>query len=198
MQRDEATRAIDPRPARTRAAIYAAVESLATGPDGDVTVNGIVRVAGVSRGAFYSQFSDLDDLAVSMLVDAFRDIGVDDVRARLARDGDPRTLARRSIERLVGHIGDRSAFYRASLEWRLSSRVHETVVAAFAAQVFATMQVLGDGVPSDADHEDIAKFIAGGAVTILAAWLREDPPSQRERLVQRLLAVMPAWLVGSG
>lgn len=198
MHSSATTRAADPRPARTRAAIYDAVERLAGGDGAEVSVNAVTRAAGVSRSAFYAQFSDLDDLAVAMLVDAFRRIGTDDVAARAdtVTGADAHALAAASIGRLVDHIAHRRAFYRASLEWRLTSRVHETVVSAFADQVLATMRVLGERVPAAVDQQDAARFIAGGAVSILTAWLREDRPSAPESLVTRLMTPMPEWLVG--
>lgn len=198
VQRSVPARATDPRPARTRAAIIAATEHLvAADRTAEVSVNAIVRTAGVSRSAFYAQFSDLDELAVAMLVDAFREIGLDDVHARTAVADDRRRLATASNQRLVAHIAARYAFYRASLDWRLSGRVHETVIAAYADQVTATMRALGDRVPAGTDPVDTARFIAGGAIALLTAWLRQEAPEQQERIVQRLLAVMPEWLVGS-
>ena len=45
-------RAPDPRPARTRAAIFTAARELSAA-DGEVTVNALAKRAGVSRAAFY-------------------------------------------------------------------------------------------------------------------------------------------------
>jgi len=190
-------RATDPRPARTRAAIIEAVEKLVADPETEVSVNAVARAAGVSRSSFYAQFADLDDLAVAMLVDTFRDIGLDDLEGRRIPDADLRTLARASNRRLVAHIGQRSAFYRASLEWRLSGRVHESVVSAYAQQVLATMAALGDRVPPHVVHEDAARFIAGGAIAMLTAWLRADAPGGQDAMAERLVAAMPEWLVGT-
>jgi len=190
-------RATDPRPARTRAAIIAAVETLVADPETEVSVNAVARAAGVSRSSFYAQFADLDDLAVAMLVDTFRDIGLDDLEGRKIPDADLRTLARASNRRLVAHIGQRSAFYRASLEWRLSGRVHESVVSAYAQQVLATMAALGDRVPPHVVHEDAARFIAGGAIAMLTGWLRADAPGGQGAMAERLVAAMPEWLVGT-
>jgi AcrR family transcriptional regulator len=189
-------RATDPRPARTRAAIVRAVEGLVTEPGVEISVNAIARAAGVSRSAFYAQFSDLDELAVSLLVDAFREIGLDDVRARRDLDIDARTAASESSRRLVAHIGARSAFYRASLDWRLSGRVHESVVSAYAQQVLSTMDALGDRMPPRIARHDAARFIAGGAIAMLTAWLREGAPDEQDAMADRLLDVMPDWLVG--
>jgi AcrR family transcriptional regulator len=190
-------RATDPRPARTRAAIVEAVEKLVADPEAEISVNAVARAAGVSRSSFYAQFADLDDLAVAMLVDTFRDIGLEDLEGRRIPDADLRTLARASNRRLVAHIGQRSAFYRASLEWRLSGRVHESVVSAYAQQVLATMAALGDRVPPHIVHEDAARYVAGGAIAMLTAWLRADAPAGPDAMAERLVAAMPDWLVGT-
>lgn len=197
MQSSPPERATDPRPARTRAAILDAVEQLVADPAAEISVNAVARAAGVSRSSFYAQFADLDDLAVAMLVDAFRDIGLDDLEARTAPEADLRTLARASNRRLVAHIGQRASFYRASLDWRLSGRVHESVVSAYAQQVAATMDALGDRVPGHVVREDAARFVAGGAIALLTAWLRADAPAGQDAMADRLVAVMPDWLVGT-
>jgi len=197
VQSSPSERATDPRPARTRAAIVGAVEDLVADSEAEISVNAIARAAGVSRSAFYAQFADLDELAVSLLVDAFRDIGLDDVQARQDPGADAGVLARESSRRLVTHIGRRCAFYRASLDWKLSGRVHESVVSAYADQVLATMTALGDRVPPRVVHEDAARFIAGGALALLTAWLRGDAPAGQDAMAERLVAAMPGWLVGT-
>jgi AcrR family transcriptional regulator len=151
-------RAADPRPARTRAAIHAAVERLTATAGAEVTVNAIAQEAGVSRTSFYAQFEDLDALAVSMLVDTFRDIGHDDVVARRAAGADAHQAARSSAFRLVEHIAARRAFYRASLDWKLTARVREVVEAAFAEQVLVSLDVAPERVPAALDRRDAARL----------------------------------------
>jgi AcrR family transcriptional regulator len=189
-------RAADPRPARTRAAIYAAVADLTDRSAGDVSVNAVIRASGVSRSAFYSHFQNLDDLLVSMLSEAFRDIAAK--RAASLR-ADPRSAAREAQERLVTFVSDRRAFLRASLDWRVSSRAHETVVQAYAEGVYADIEARGAAAPQRADVHDLATFIAGGAVTLLTQWIREDDDeTPRDVIVDRLMSVMPEWLIGPG
>jgi AcrR family transcriptional regulator len=191
------TRATDPRPARTRAAVYAAVEQLAADRSADVSVNAIVRAAGVSRSAFYAQFADLEQLAVAMLIDAFREIGTADVEARHEADADAGTIARTATHRLTAYIDHRRAFYRASLDWRVTSRVHEVVVEAYADQVRATMTAMGGAVPAGIDRDDVARFVAGGAVSLLTSWIRTVDGAAPDAMAERLLAVMPGWLTGT-
>jgi AcrR family transcriptional regulator len=189
-------RAADPRPARTRAAIHAAVERLTATAGAEVTVNAIAQEAGVSRTSFYAQFEDLDALAVSMLVDAFRDIGHDDVVARRAAGADAHQAARSSAFRLVEHIAARRAFYRASLDWKLTARVREVVEAAFAEQVLVSLDVAPERVPAALDRRDAARFVAGGVLAVLTAWLRDDDASATdpEAVADRLVSLLPDWL----
>jgi AcrR family transcriptional regulator len=188
-------RAADPRPARTRAAIQAAVERLTATAGAEVTVNAIAQEAGVSRTSFYAQFEDLDALAVSMLVDAFRDIGHDDVVARRAAGADAHRAARSSAFRLVEHIAARRAFYRASLDWKLTARVREVVEAAFAEQVLVSLDVAPGRLPAGLDRRDAARFVAGGVLAVLTAWLRDDDaPTDPEAVADRLVSLLPGWL----
>ncbi|MBE1514441.1 TetR/AcrR family transcriptional regulator [Nesterenkonia halotolerans] len=194
------TRVVDPRPARTRAAIYAAVRRLVTVDGAEITVNAIATEAGVSRTSFYAQFADLDALAVSMLVDAFRDIGHEDITARQNNRATRRDLAQASSRRLVQHIAGRRPFYRASLDWKLTSRVHETVIEAYADQVLAVIAVDPPILPADLDPGDAARFVAGGVLAVLTTWLRDeghDWGSDHHVLADRLVSAMPPWLTES-
>ena len=188
-------RAVDPRPARTRAAIYAAVESLSRGSE-PVTVNAISKKANVGRTSFYAQFASLDDLAIAMLVDTFHEIGADDVVDRRSRDADARNIARRAAARLIEHIADRRSFYAASLDWRVTSQVQEALAAAFGDQVRVSMDVMGDRVPAQLNADDAARYIGGGAIALVVGWLRDPNPAPAAEMSERLLAVMPDWLVG--
>jgi AcrR family transcriptional regulator len=189
-------RAIDPRPARTRTAIFRAVEELVNA-NSDVTVNAIVQSAGVSRTAFYSQFADLDGLASAMLVEQFHLIGVDDVVDRGAPAADERDIARRAATRLVLHIHERWTFYSAALDWRVRASVHQSLADAFANEIAASMAVMGDRVPPQHRDGHTARYIGGGALALITAWLREEHPVPPDEMSTRLLRVMPDWLVGA-
>jgi len=195
MPDDEQLRAPDPRPARTRAAIYAAVADLTSQSAGDISVNAIIRASGVSRSGFYAHFRNLDDLLVAMLSDAFRSIAVEYTASEGASPG---SAARAAQERLVAFVSDRRAFLRASLGWQVSSRAHETVVQAYAEGVQAAIESRAHAAPQHADVHDLATFIAGGSVALLTQWIREDDDdASRAAIVDRLLSVMPDWLIRS-
>ncbi len=58
-------RALDPRPARTRAAILNAIQRLGA-RGAELTIGTVVAEAGLSRSSFYSQFKDLGDVVVQL------------------------------------------------------------------------------------------------------------------------------------
>lgn len=193
---DAPVRAADPRPLRTRAAIFASVESLSAQPAAEVTINAIVRGAGVSRTAFYAQFPDLEALAVAMLVDTLEDIGLAPETATATGTPDVRA----AIHRLSTHIAGRRTFYRAALDWRLTSSVDEKIVDAYARQIREVIRSLGDAVPPQLRHDDAVLFIAGGMVTLVTRWLRDsdvEPWADPQVLTDRLLSVVPGWLTGA-
>jgi AcrR family transcriptional regulator len=201
------SRAADPRPARTRAAVFAAIESLSVRHDEgtEFTISAILRESGISRGAFYTHFPTMEDLAEQILEDRFQKIGRSD-RAqrrvdvkRAARDPESslRRPAQESQLEIARFLRSHRAFFRASLDWRVSSRVHETVVSMYAREIRATLALLGPAVPRHIDPHAFSLMIAGGSIAIQTAWLREAEPATPEVLAERLLAAMPEWFVGA-
>jgi AcrR family transcriptional regulator len=176
--------------------IFRAVDDLVNA-NRDVTINAIVQSAGISRSAFYSQFADLDGLAEAMLVDQFHRIGMADVVDRGAPAADERDIARRAATRLVLHIHERWAFYSAVLDWRVRAIVHQSIAEAFANEVAASMAVMGDRVPPQHRDGHTARYIGGGALALITAWLREEHPVPPDEMSTRLLKAMPDWLVGA-
>lgn len=186
---------MDPRPARTRAALRGAAQRLAS--EGvDVTVDTISRSAGVSRTAFYSHFDSLDALAVETLIHEFEAIGVDDVLERDAGTEGVRVIARRAARRLCHHIDAKRDFYRATLDWRLTAQAHDTIVTAFARVVAVSMAHLRTPPPGGLDADGHALYIAGGAIALIRRWVRDDDPVTPAQMTTQLLAAMPSWLVG--
>jgi len=162
-----------------------------------VSISAVVETAGITRSTFYSQFADLDELALTILTNEFRAIGVDDIAQRSAARPDERQIARQAATKLVNHIERRRLFYRSSLEWRVTSRVRDTLAAAFADQISASIAVMGDRVPPAHRDGYTARYIGGGAMALITAWLQDDEPAAASEMATRLLAAMPEWLVGA-
>lgn len=191
----------DPRPVRTRAAIFAAVERLSEASSNDVTVAGIAREAGISRSGFYTQFSGLEELISAMVSQAAEQFGA---IARQGAGDDPggnrRSLARASLSRLVEHVNSHLAFYHAAMSWKVSLSVHDATIATYAAQIRklidAVTELAGadDRLPKQGEVELVSQFIAGGLSTAITAWLRSHQATPVPEFIDQLLALLPEWL----
>jgi AcrR family transcriptional regulator len=182
-------RAQDPRPARTRFAILRAVEALSARGD-EITVSNVVAESGVSRSTFYTQYRDLDALAVSILTDVFAEIEALDLELRKTLD--PIATARATTAELVAEFARRRALYAGALSSRTTSDVHRAVQRAFAEQALDTMRAT---VPEHLDPRIAADYLAGGSIAVLSAWLLSDGPASAEHVQQQLLALLPPWLL---
>jgi len=164
-------------------------------------VAAIARDAGVSRGAFYSQFSNLEELLGVVLSDTAARLAEPSPEGDAASAGTARERARAALTRLVGHVAARSAFYTAASTWKTSSVVHEATRDAYAAQVRTLIEAVREtaphrlGMPTEEQFDFAATFVAGGLIAALSAWLRTNRATPSATLVEELLALLPEWLV---
>jgi AcrR family transcriptional regulator len=178
----------DPRAARTRQGILAAVARLHSADGGDISVSDIVREAKISRSSFYAHFSSLDDLAVALLRQEFASVA-----APAARASHPAASLRESYTRLVQHFSQRESIYSYALGLPLSRRAFDDVIAGYAEQVLASF----DSPTSEADAiraRLAATYVAGGTVSLLSAWVADHHDISADQLVDELMALLPPWL----
>lgn len=182
------TRAPDPRPARTRAAILNAVERL--GVQGkELSVSAIVSEASLSRSSFYSQFKDLGDIAVQ-LIGELRD---NPLTASDNHDANPdgHSSALNFLP-LLTEFKKRSALYAAVL----------TSTAATGAQ-FQIHDILAEWMlpsvaahaPKDIDPSFAARFISSGCLSSIVDWLNSEKPTSLDQVGNDIRALLPSWLV---
>jgi AcrR family transcriptional regulator len=182
----------DPRVVRTRQAILDAVETLAAG-DQPITVAAIVRTAGIGRSSFYTHFSGIDELAVTVLSGVFEAIGAEDIELRRHRIVSGAEAARVAQVRLVGHLVQHRALYASMLALPFTSAVYTRAVEGYAAQVRATIALLPE-VPHGLSADAVAVYTASGSLGLLAHWIRTDNPVPADVLVDQLMSLVPAWL----
>jgi AcrR family transcriptional regulator len=197
----EAVRAADPRPARTRAAILAAVERMPSLPPEQVTVAAIARDAGVSRSAFYTQFTGLADLLSEVLGETAQHLGPDPLTSPAAPTAaGRRDLVQASLTRLVAHVEGRLTFYRAAYSWKIPLAVHDAAQEAYAEQIRRLIAAVRSSAPDDprvppSSATDLAAtFVAGALIAVLTAWLRTDRAIPSADLIDQLLGLLPEWL----
>lgn len=200
-------RAPDPRPLRTRAAIYAAAREMGESRT-EVTVNALARRAGVSRAAFYSHFSSLDDVVSGIISDRLAQ-----ARERYEQEADQDTpvpvQVHREVLRMSRYVAAHRSFIASVLTWRISHRAYATLVDEFAEQFEYAYAQLPDGVPSHVDPVVTARFHAGGVAEIHTDWLRaseragtsagtdcETAVECGDMLAERVLRALPTWLTG--
>ncbi|HIY24657.1 MAG TPA: TetR/AcrR family transcriptional regulator [Candidatus Brachybacterium merdigallinarum] len=194
-------RAPDPRPARTRAAIYKAARELAAG-DGDVTVNALAKRAGVSRAAFYSHFGGLDDL-MGDIIEQMLSHRYDFVRETY-RSGAPfRVALARALLSTSEYIAEHHAFLRGALDWTLTHRTYVILVETYAELFELSLGLLGDAVPEHVVAPETARYMSGGTLDLIVKWLMDTEaaalagePMDSRALARMLLAAHPAWYTG--
>ena len=196
-------RAADPRPARTRAAIFHAAYEL--GKDGgDLTVNSIVREAGVSRASFYAHFGSLEDVASAMVAHELEKLR-DHALAKAAEGMDVQARVRLATHAATAFLAENRAFLRGILDWRISHRAYESLVDLFAGYWDLCLERLGEQVPTDLPRTTLCRFLVGGLLELYIAWLLDDSIEEKgldaeaeaKALAERCISVLPHWAVVS-
>lgn len=164
-------RAPDPRPARTRAAIFAAARDLSA-TDGEITVNALARRAGVSRAAFYSHFSGLDDLVAAMF-GSMLELQYTRAEQLIADGGDMHRIVQSAAATMVAYVDRHHAFLRGALEWKFSHSTYLILVKTLSDLHVIALERLGDEVPPSLPIAEAARFYAGGTLDVLIQWLVE-------------------------
>lgn len=191
--REAIPRAADPRPERTRAALFEAARRLAAA-DKPVTAAAVARESGVSRSAFYLHFDDISDFTLAMLTADMRAIGLADL-ARRESGGDGRLIALDSLERFLGLLQQGAVFYRRVLTGEAGARALGMIVEISAQQIREEMDRMRIVVPVGVDPGDLARFVSGGSLMLVFDWLRDGCPTDPRQMAERVAAVLPEWVI---
>lgn len=183
------SRAVDPRPARTRAAIYGALDRLGTRGE-HLTVAAVVAEAQVSRSSFYAQFHDLDDVAVQLISELFTEIRHLDASMRQGEEA--RNATSVCLERFFTECQLRPGLYGAALNGDLSSEARRRIYEILAQSVTATADF---SAPRSVDPQIAATFIAAGLLAVVTEWLRCRQPTTEEHLRSQVMSLLPGWVV---
>lgn len=196
-------RAPDPRPARTRAAIFTAARELSAA-DGEVTVNALAKRAGVSRAAFYSHFTGVDDLMGAMLQQMF-DAAWERGRANDAAGHTIHQSVQHGYAMMAAYIERHHAFLRGALDWKFSHRTYMILTDTVSALHVEALKRMPECLPARPDIEVLARTIAGGELVHAEQWLVRTEEAARAgetldatELLEVMLATAPTWYVGLG
>lgn len=198
------TRAPDPRPARTRAAIYRAAAELSETTGADISVNDIVKKASVSRASFYAHFSNLEDVAGGLVDSQLEELHEMARQQMVEGSATVEERIRSSVRGTTAFIGSHRAFLRGVLAWRISHHSYAVITRRMAEKWEIALGRLEDEgtLPAGIDKKVYARFLAGGTLDLYVEWLLDDSienpesPEQAEALAERVCSVLPDWLLG--
>ncbi len=182
------TRAPDPRPARTRAAILSAIEQL--GEQGkDISVSAVVAEAGLSRSSFYSQFKDIGDVAVQLLQEM-------DGRPEIADlspngEGTPPEEFVKATHVLLEEMQRRRHLYSAVLGSGAAISAQWEVTDVLAEGV---LRFIGGFVPKHVDPMFAARYIVSGYLANIVEWLTSKNPAPLAEFDKQLRELLPSWI----
>jgi len=185
----------DPRALRTRQKLVDAFHAAIAESDlSAVSVSSLTRVAGVNRTSFYSHFSSPEDLAIHALGELFDVVGDADI-ARRAAHALAAEASRQALRDIVGFIYERRDSYARLLEPGAAPRLVRAVTDVYTERTVASLERI-DSRPAGADPRVTARFLAGGILGVIGAWLA-DQPSQwsPDQLVEALVQCLPWWLI---
>jgi AcrR family transcriptional regulator len=186
----------DPRAERTRQQIFAAIGELMSDRAATVTVHDVVRMAGISRSSFYAHFSSLDEVASQILRQKFAEITSSGIELRLDDVVVGRSAARIGYSRLIEHMVENFPLYSTALELPLTRNAFDEIVEAYAVQLLESIVAL-DNAPAGVDTELTTIYVAGGAMALISAWMRGRVEVSDDELVERLVDLLPTWLLSA-
>ncbi len=182
----------DPRVARTRATLFAAVRRL-PGDGRDVTVSAVAAAAGVSRSVFYTHFEDLADLALQLIEPHLASVA-DYVVVQNQTHADPGTAMLDAQRRLTAFFRENRALFVSVLRAEPTRAVVvEGLRQALQQSVAGHLDRLG-GVPAPWQADVVTVYFSAAAVQVVVAWLLGELVLDEEALAQHLFALMPVWL----
>lgn len=191
LARDGRRESLDPRAARTRAAILEAAHALAAEGAGVPNVRGITQRAGLSRSSFYTQFASMEDLSLALFEDAVGRITDEDSLARLAGSAPAAEVLRASVRRFVDDVDALRHLYlmdvpeTSAAHLRLSD---ELARALRGSHGFAAAARHGIDVAA------AASFLAGATLCLLRHWVTGRVTGTSEELTDQLMLLLPPWL----
>jgi AcrR family transcriptional regulator len=185
----------DPRALRTRQKLVDAFHAAVARADpAAMSVASLTRAAGVNRTSFYSHFASPDDLAIHALSDLFDVVSEADILMRLEHIVPAEQASRRALRDIVQFVYERRDSYARVLGPGTAPRLLQAVSEAFTERTVASLERI-DTRPPGADVRVTARFLAGGVLGVIGAWLSDERSRwSPDELAEALVQCLPAWL----
>lgn len=186
----------DPRAVRTREKLICAFnEAVLDSDPSKMSVSALARAAGVNRTSFYSHFASPEDLAIHALSELFDVVGNADIVMRSRHSVSGAEASRRTLRDIVGFVAERRASYARLLGPGTAPALVQAVTEAFTARTVEALERM-DVRPAAADPRITARFLAGGVLGVIGAWLSDSrDPCPPDELVEALIQCLPGWLI---
>jgi AcrR family transcriptional regulator len=185
----------DPRALRTRQKLVDAFHAAVAEADpAAMSVASLTRAAGVNRTSFYSHFDSPEDLAIHALSELFDVVGDADIVMRAEHSVPAEEASRRALKDIVQFVCERRDSYARVLGPGAAPRLLRAVTEAFTERTVASLERL-DTRPPGADVRVTARFLAGGVLGVIGAWLGDERSRcSPDELVEALIQCLPGWL----
>ena len=191
----------DPRAVRTREKLIRAFHEavLGSGPS-TMSVSALTRAAGVNRTSFYSHFSSPEDLAIHALSEVFDMVGNADIVMRSRHSVPGAEASRRALREIAGFVDERRGSYAWLLGPGAAPQFVQAITEAFTERTIGALERM-DVRPAAADPVITARFLAGGVLGVISAWLSGPPDGHAagrrtpDELVEALIQCLPGWMI---
>lgn len=174
-----------------------AMKRLAADGREDITVFSLAKEAGISRATFYTHFSDLEDVATSLISPVLERLGEEDA-ADVQAEVPLAERGPRSILRLLDAFIDSADLVRVISRWKVSSAVESLIVSALAARFARLLAEVPDAADESCSDHDHAVFLAGGTFVTVSSWILAEPEIPAEEIRERTRALVALLLERSG
>jgi AcrR family transcriptional regulator len=185
----------DPRAVRTRQKLVDAFHAAVAESDPSaMSVAALARAAGINRTLFYSHFASPEELAIHALSDLFDVVGAIDIVLRAEHAVPAAEASRRALRDIAWFVYERRGSYARVLGAGAAPRLIEAVSEAFTERTAASLARVQPRPPGT-DVTVTARFLAGGVLSVLGAWLSgEQPASPPDEVAEALVQCLPGWL----
>jgi len=193
---------MDPRSARSRIALVAAVYRLASTRDiAEISVAEITREAGLTRDTFYRHARDPADLLATALHEELTENMADFHRMPVAHGTD--SVFTEPTRVLLTHVAFHAQIYRHSTGGRLGDRLRSVLVETARDILASHLRSHPEIAPPQVRPEDprafdmVVAYAAGGTVAAVQSWLTSGDTDNIDEAVHIILSAAPQWWLGT-
>ncbi|WP_420366079.1 hypothetical protein AAEP80_04260 [Curtobacterium sp. L3-7] len=182
----------DPRAARTRDRLVAALDALLEAGEA-VSVAAVCTRAGVGRSTFYTHFATVGDVVVYVVDTMFDEIGPRDVSRRTGQVMARAAITRTGLEELLAAFRLHRRYLLYAVSAPATERVREHLVEEMSASLRRT--ILTERPDASDEFLDTAgEYIAGGVLSVLLGWLESPRGRSDDDIVDTVAQLLPSWL----